>query len=201
MFELPPAGSRKLNQSTFPIRMLARFCNSALKACARIFLWPCMPFAYPPLAGLTGSEPQPTSVDPKRLRSLPVGGHRLADVVEVVEHPRNGGRVGIRGHDVECGPGAGLVVDVTEEGPCGGSIRRVAQKAREHHLRLRVRLLDHRVREGQQLRVGGGGRGGHRTLQIGFVPDLPGVDRQRCLAGMLCSVGAAPVVPAAGRSA
>src|SRR6476660_9308456 len=133
---------------------------------------------------------------PKPLWALAVGGHRLPDVVEVVEHPRNGGRVGVRGHDVECGPGAGLLVDVAEEGPRGGSIRRVAQKARERHLRLRVRLLDHRVREGQQLRVGGVGGGGHRTLQVGFVPDLPGAYRQRRLAGMLCPVGTAPVVPA-----
>src|SRR6476469_10623942 len=64
-------------------------------------------------------------VAPKRLRALAVGGHRLPDVLEVVEHPRNGGRVRIRGHDVECGPGAGLLVDVTEEGPSGDSIRRV----------------------------------------------------------------------------
>ena len=150
----------------------------------------------PTVGGIGRGRAPADLADPKRLRALPIGPHRVPDVAEVVEHARNGARVRIRRHDVECGPGAGLLVDVTEEGPSRESIRWVAQKAREHHLRLRVRLPDHRVREGQQLRVGRGGRGVHRSLQVGFVPDLPGIDRQRCLAGMLRSVGAAPVVPA-----
>ena len=62
LLDLPPAGSRKFHQSTFPMRQTERFCSSALKACTRIFLWPCMPFVCPTLAELTGSEPQPTSV-------------------------------------------------------------------------------------------------------------------------------------------
>src|SRR6185295_9378792 len=83
-----------------------------------------------------------------------------------------------QGGGVEVGLGTRHPVEVVEEGP--GIHVSVGEQAGEDDPGIRIHALDRVVCDPKQCRVPpGGGRGRVVPLQIGLVPDLPELDRQR----------------------
>ncbi len=147
-----------------------------------------------------GAEPQAISEIHSGVARVPRPPHRGAHLDDLLADAIDGAPVGVQGSRVEVPLRARhLAVELLEEIPGPDPGARVARQPAEHDLGLRIHARDRAVGELEQgavlLRV--------RIrdpvlLQVGLVPDLPRLDRQRRRAGSEVLVVAAAPVRAAG---
>ena len=130
--------------------------------------------------------------DPHRRDCIAVVRHRGAGVDDPLASLVQGAAVGVQGCDVEVVPDPGHAVEVAEEGP--GLHVTFAEQPGEDDLGLLMLALDRVVGDPKQPAVPLGRRRRRpESLQVGLVPDLPRLDRQRRAAGVILLVVVGPV--------